>query len=807
MKATIEKFFSSYVTMIVLLILYAVLLGTATFIEKYQGTVMAKTLVYYSPVFFLLQFLMIINFIVILLRHQLLKKRKWGFLVLHVAFIIILLGALVSHIFGEEGILHLREGETSNQLVVQTSKGTHIHALPFDVELIQFTMTRYPGSSSPSSYESDLLFYVEGETQRHLVFMNNVVDMKGYRFFQASYDRDEMGTILSVNRDVAGRNITYTGYVLLVLGFILCLIGKHSRFRQLAHQLKEIRHSGKMMIGFCGLLISGTMYAHPENMPMLEAIQRYTVDPVHAAKFGALPVQSGRGRMMPVNTFSSEILRKLHKADKIGNMNSDQFLLSLISLSDMWMRVPFITYSGKEIELYYDLTAKECAYVEMFDSNGNYKLHERLESAYNKMPAQRNSFDKEIIKLDEKVNILFQLFNGGMLNLFPLEGDPNDKWYAPGEDLSGFAGQDSLFMSRIMEWYVTEIQNGMKTGDWSQADEVLGMIETYQQGKNKTLAIDPKRLEMEIRYNQLEIFRYCKIIYLILGGFLLILSFVSLFKERIWLTWGLRLLGVGVLACFCFQMVGMGMRWYIGGYAPWSNSYETMVYVAWATVAGGILFGRRSMITFALATLFAGIILFVSGLNWMDPQINTLVPVLKSPWLMFHVAVIVAAYGFFGISFLIGITHMILMIMGKPQHTPVISFRVKELTIVNEMSLIVGLALMTIGTFLGAVWANESWGRYWGWDPKETWALVTVIVYGIVIHLRLVKKLYSAWLFNLSSVIAFASVIMTFFGVNYFLSGMHSYGQNDNAGNILRIMYLAIAIVAVLGILSYKKSR
>lgn len=807
MKATIEKFFSSYVTMIVLLILYAVLLGTATFIEKYQGTVMAKTLVYYSPVFFLLQFLMIINFIVILLRHQLLKKRKWGFLVLHVAFIIILLGALVSHIFGEEGILHLREGETSNQLVVQTSKGTHIHALPFDVELIQFTMTRYPGSSSPSSYESDLLFHVEGETQRHLVFMNNVVDMKGYRFFQASYDRDEMGTILSVNRDVAGRNITYTGYVLLVLGFILCLIGKHSRFRQLAHQLKKIRHSGKMMIGFCGLLISGTMYAHPENMPMLEAIQRYTVDPVHAAKFGALPVQSGRGRMMPVNTFSSEILRKLHKADKIGNMNSDQFLLSLISLSDMWMRVPFITYSGKEIELYYDLTAKECAYVEMFDSNGNYKLHERLESAYNKMPAQRNSFDKEIIKLDEKVNILFQLFNGGMLNLFPLEGDSNDKWYAPGEDLSGFAGQDSLFMSRIMEWYVTEIQNGMKTGDWSQADEVLGMIETYQQGKNKTLAIDPKRLEMEIRYNQLEIFRYCKIIYLILGGFLLILSFVSLFKERIWLTWGLRLLGVGVLACFCFQMVGMGMRWYIGGYAPWSNSYETMVYVAWATVAGGILFGRRSMITFALATLFAGIILFVSGLNWMDPQINTLVPVLKSPWLMFHVAVIVAAYGFFGISFLIGITHMILMIMGKPQHTPVISFRVKELTIVNEMSLIVGLALMTIGTFLGAVWANESWGRYWGWDPKETWALVTVIVYGIVIHLRLVKKLYSAWLFNLSSVIAFASVIMTFFGVNYFLSGMHSYGQNDNAGNILRIMYLAIAIVAVLGILSYKKSR
>jgi len=806
MKATIERLFSSYVTTIVGLILYAFLLGAATFIEKYQGTVMAKALVYYSPLFFLLQFLMIVNFVALMIRYQLLKKRKWGFLVLHVAFIIILLGAMVSHVVGEEGILHLREGETSNQLVVQTSKGTHTHTLPFEVELIKFTMTRYPGSSSPSSYESDLLFHVDGQTQRHVVFMNNVVDMKGYRFFQASSDRDEMGTILSVNRDVAGRNITYTGYLLLVAGFILCLTGRNSRFRQLARQLKEVRNSGKVLAGMALLLLSGPVSAHPGNhMPVLEAIQRYQVHPEHAAKFGALPIQSGRGRMMPVNTFSSEILRKLHKADQIGNMNSDQFLLSLISLPDMWMRVPFIRYSGKEIELYYDLSANECAYIEMFDSNGNYKLQERLESAYNKMPAQRNSFDKEIIKLDEKINILFQLFNGGMLNLFPLEGDPNDKWYAPGEDLSGFAGQDSLFVSRIMEWYVTEIQNGMKSGDWSKADEVLGMIETYQNAKNKTLSIDPEKLKAEIRYNQLEVFRYCKIFYLILGGLMLVFSFASLFKERRWITWGFRVLGAGVFACFCFQMYGMGMRWYIGGYAPWSNSYETMVYVAWATVTGGILFARRSTITFALATLFAGIILFVSGLNWMDPQINTLVPVLKSPWLMFHVAVIVAAYGFFGISFLIGITNMVLMIVGSQQNRSLISLRMKELTLVNEMSLIVGLALMTIGTFLGAVWANESWGRYWGWDPKETWALITMIVYAIVIHLRLARGLYNPWIFNFCSVIAFASVIMTFFGVNYFLSGMHSYGQNDNAGKILMVMYLAIAIVAVLGIISYRK--
>jgi cytochrome c-type biogenesis protein CcsB len=200
-----------------------------------------------------------------------------------------------------------------------------------------------------------------------------------------------------------------------------------------------------------------------------------------------------------------------------------------------------------------------------------------------------------------------------------------------------------------------------------------------------------------------------------------------------------------------------------------------MVYVSWASVFAGLLFVRRSTITFALAILFAGIILFVSGLNWMDPQINLLVPVLKSPWLMFHVAIIVAAYGFFGISCLTGITNLIMQSIGGKKHSMLVE-RVKELTIINEMSLWIGLALMSIGTFLGAVWANESWGRYWGWDPKETWALITIVVYAICLHLRLVKKWDNVRLFNLASVIAFLSVLMTYFGVNYFLSGMHSYG-------------------------------
>jgi len=358
-----------------------------------------------------------------------------------------------------------------------------------------------------------------------------------------------------------------------------------------------------------------------------------------------------------------------------------------------------------------------------------------------------------------------------------------------------------------MDWYLGEVQTGLKDGDWAKADEVLGMIVTYQQAKNKTLDISEDRILAEIKYNKLDVFHHCKKGYLIMGGLLLVLSFISLFKKENWIKYTIWLLQTGIFVVFLFHMYGMGMRWYIAGYAPWSNSYETMVYVSWATVYAGFLFIRKSNITFALAALFGGIILFVSGLNWMDPQINPLVPVLKSPWLMFHVAVIVAAYGFFGISCLIGLTNLVMMTLAKVKNAAMLSIRIRELSIVNEMSLLIGLALMTIGTFLGAIWANESWGRYWGWDPKETWALITMVVYAITVHLRLVKKWDNVWLFSFMSVISFASVLMTYFGVNYFLSGMHSYGQNDSVNDIFMYLYAAAAIVFVLSFLSFNKFK
>jgi cytochrome c-type biogenesis protein CcsB len=358
--------------------------------------------------------------------------------------------------------------------------------------------------------------------------------------------------------------------------------------------------------------------------------------------------------------------------------------------------------------------------------------------------------------------------------LFPEPDDPDGAWYAPGDDLSVFSGQDSMFVSRIFYWYLSEVQDAIQSGDWSKPNEILDMISTYQTAKNNVPGWDKGQIVIELKYNKLEVFRWCKIGYLSLGGLLLLFSFILFFKDKRSIRRVILFVGAGVLFVFLFHITGMAMRWKIGGYAPWSNSYETMVFMAFATVMAGFLFARRSPVTFSLATLFAGIILFVSGLNWMDPQINPLVPVLKSPWLMFHVAILMAAYGFFGISFLLGLVNLLLMAFSRKMKS---AAPIQELSIINGILLIIGLILMTIGTFMGAVWANESWGRYWGWDPKETWALITMIVYAMVTHLHLLRKGDSLWLFNLCSVVAFATVLMTYFGVNYFLSGMHSYGQ------------------------------
>ena len=795
----IRQLLASYKTTIVLLLVYAFLMALATFIEKEMTTEAAKVMIYYSPVFFFLQFLLVVNFILTFIDHRFIKRRRWALTVIHFAFVVILAGALTTHVFGKEGTMHIREGETNNVMVMHTSKGVFKEELPFTLELTQFRLIRYPGSMSPSSYESDLRIHIDGEVREARVYMNNVLDLKGYRFFQASYDEDEQGTVLSVNKDVAGRNITYAGYFFLVAGFVLMFVTPNSRLNKLSRQLNELRRSAKLTVVF--LLIAFSAGAQDfTSQAVFQAVQRNAVPVEHAAEFGQLPVQFA-GRIIPMNTFSAELLRKIHKNNKIGRLNSDQFLLGILTMPQMWMQVPFIANSNEEVAKMFQLPEQHFAYAQVFDPKGNYKLLARVNEAYHKPESQRNEFDKDIIKLDEKINILFLLLNHKLLTLFPKADAPNDTWYAPGDDLSGFPEEDSLFISRTLPLYLSEVNRSLESGDWQQPNTILDSIAAFQQKADQAGHINPKKIRTEIRYNKQNIFSKTRTGYFALGLLLLMTAFLRLFKEAMWTNILSKVLVWGIFLVFLYHVYGMAMRWYISGYAPWSNSYETMVYVAWATILAGLIFGRKSDLTLATATIFGGIILFVSGLNWMEPQITTLVPVLKSPWLMFHVAVTVAAYGFFGISLLLGLSNLLILSVAKKETA---MLHVRELSIINNMSLLVGLALMTIGTFLGGIWANESWGRYWSWDPKETWALITVVVYSVVTHIHLVRKLNNDWFFNLASVMAFASVLMTFWGVNYLLSGLHSYGENEGVSEVFVYLYAILFGVIVLALVSYR---
>lgn len=792
------KFLSSYKGSIVLMLIYSFGLATATIVEKQLGTQAAKMLIYYSPLFILLQLLLAINFLIILFNSNYIKSKRWGLIIIHLSLTVILGGALTTFLFGKEGQVHIREGEKSDQMVMHTSKGVKTEKLPFVLELKDFRLNRYPGSNSPSSYESTLLVYVDNDIREVSVYMNNVLDLKGYRFFQASYDKDELGTVLSVNKDVAGRTITYTGYILLLIGFILMFLMPGSRFRKLGEQLKDIRaRADKLTFVFLLSLISLNGFSQnnwnetKHTIDIIESIKDNAIPVEHAEKFGALPVQF-RGRVMPLNTFSSEILRKIHNETNIYNLNSDQFLLSLLVNPEKWSHAKII--SGDQSYL---------SYNQFFDEGGSYSLLNQLQQIYNQPADKRNESEKDLIKLDEKVNILYQLFTHIIPGIFPHAEDPSHTWYNLGDNLSVYEFKDSVFITDSFNNYLAEVRLSLQSNDWSKPDEILNSIKEYQLSNDKASLIRPDKIEAELKYNRLNIFNYSKLGYFILGGLLLILAFIRLMNRKTWLQYASTILIIGIAAIFIYHLFGMGMRWYISGYAPWSNSYETMVYVAWATVLAGFIFGRKNILTLSLATLFGGVILFVSSLNWMDPQINTLVPVLNSPWLMFHVAVIVAAYGFFGISFLLGLTNIIIMSFNKA--SSLMALRIKELSVINNMSLLTGLALMTIGTFLGAVWANESWGRYWGWDPKETWALITIIVYSVVTHLHLVKKWNSDWLFNFTSVLGFSSVLMTYLGVNYFLSGMHSYGQTDTSSSVFVYIAIVFTIIVILGFLSYNR--
>ena len=357
-----------------------------------------------------------------------------------------------------------------------------------------------------------------------------------------------------------------------------------------------------------------------------------------------------------------------------------------------------------------------------------------------------------------------------------------------------------------MQLYFQTLRGSKISGDYSQSEELLESIKGFQNKYGKDVMPTDSKISSEIIYNRVDIFNKLYRWYLMFGLSLLLILILQIFNDNRFYNIVIKFIKYTIHVLFALNTLGLAARWYIAGHAPWSDAYESILFVAWATVAFGIIFGRKSYFTLASATFVSTIMLYVASLNWLDPSIANLQPVLDSYWLMIHVAVIVGSYGPFAIGMILGVVVLLLTIMANKKNKKAFSRKLEELTIVNELSLTIGLVMLTIGNFLGGMWANESWGRYWGWDPKETWALISIMVYAFVLHMRLIPGLKGKWIFNLMSILAFASIMMTYFGVNFYLTGLHSYASGDKVITP-DFVYYSLFFVLLLGFLSYFKHK
>ncbi len=749
--------------------------------------------------------------------------------------------------------------------------GSKNYYLPFGIRVDEFTLERYPGSMSPSSFESEVTLIDNrngGVEFSQKIFMNNVLDYEGYRFFQSSYDQDELGTILSVNHDFWGTSITYLGYFLMMLGMAITLMTKKSRFNTLRNNIKKMR--SKREIGVVLAFVTSSLFSlnvnaqnhagHNHEALKEKMTTNVVIDFEHSEKFSKLMIQDQGGRVKPIHTIASEVLRKVAGKEELNNQTASQVLLGMMYNPFQWQSVDMIKVRNPELEELLEAKDHYVSFVDFFDKDFNYILMKDVEEAKRKKPAEQDKYDKEIIKVDERVNICYMVFQGDFLRIFPKFKDENNTWFSS-VDYKQFKTHDSIFVKAIIPMYFGSIAQSIKLNDWSVADTNLKYISDYQHKFGANVIPEQSKIDTEIAYNKINIFKklfsyyglvgvlllfvlftrilgkfeYSSIInrlitqsfiYLLIASLVylissnLISSLIIVFGGIIWIVFYDKLkkiipkilgftekLLIGILfLLFLCHIGGLAARWYISGHAPWSNGYESMIYIAFVTILAGFIFSKSSKMTIAATAVLSSLILMVAHLNWMDPEITPLVPVLKSYWLMIHVAIITGSYGFLGLGALLAFMNLILMIFKTVKNKIRINDTIKELTYITEMTITVGLFMAAIGTFLGGVWANESWGRYWGWDPKETWALVIVLIYAMILHLRFIPKANGKYLFNLLALLGFSTVIMTYFGVNYYLAGLHSYAKGDPVP-VPTFVPITVAVILVVAVIAYIRNK
>lgn len=715
-----------------LYVLVIVVMAAATIVEKFHGTAVAKTTIYGAWWFIALWALLVAMAIAYIVGR---RMRRASALCLHSSFVIILLGALLTHFTARQGMVHLRLGAPTAVYYTMNSGGAsdvEERALPFQLRLDKFTITYHEGTTAVKDYITRFTL-IEGEKQTAgIVSMNHIFSHKGIRLYQSSYDEDGHGSILSINQDPWGIPVTYLGYALLFISLVWMLFDPRGAYRQLLRSPLLKKGSLTALI----LLSAVQVMATPQTLPKETA-----------EKFGRLNILYG-DRICPMQTFAIDFTKKLYGKSSYKGFTAEQVLAGFVFFQKEWSTEPIVHVKGNQLKT--QLNLPDYMTVSSFFSRsvGGYLLGPYVEAYYQ---GNRDKLHSQAADIDDKLQLIMELRRGIPLKVFPFTVKGVTRWYAPTDKLPATMERErKLYIENIFSL----LYGDLLQGHTARVNETLDKMLKYQQRYGGRSIPSPLRLKAERLYNQLPFATILFMVNLTLG---FICLFLTIFGRR--QTFAVWLMALSFVALtFC-----LALRWIISGNIPMANGYETVLLMAWLIQFTTLLTVRRFPIMLTFGFLLSGFFLLVSHLSQMDPQISHLMPVLASPLLTVHVSFIMVAYALLSLTFICGI--MAFLLRG----------RADELCLLSQIFLYPALACLGFGIFIGAIWANVSWGNYWSWDPKETWALITFMVYAVAAHPQSLPWLRRPACYHLYVTIAFLTILMTYFGVNYFLGGMHSY--------------------------------
>ncbi|MEO1927445.1 MAG: cytochrome c biogenesis protein CcsA [Nautiliaceae bacterium] len=750
-------------TTVVLALVFLIAQAYATFLPKME---IAWDIVYGKFWFEFIMWLLAINLIGVLIKYKTYKKPP--VFTLHLAVLIILLGAAITRYFGYEGQLYLRNGETKCEILVIKDKAhpsdVYQKKPDFCIKLDKFVMHKYPGSMMPSSYDSFIRVIDNNKSFKYHIYMNHILVYKGYRFYQASYFPDERGSILSVNHD-PGMWITYLGYLLLAIGFFWSMFYKKSNFMKTVRNLKN---SG--LFAFL-LVLMLPSFSKAMDLATFKSSSLKVSD-----EWSKVLVQK-MGRIEPMDTLDLDIVHKLTLKSRLHGLTYNQIVVGILTYPEVFEKLPLIYVGHPKIRKILGIKGKYASFVDFLNPDGSFKFAKEIEKIDAIPDKNRNVLQREYLKLGERFFIYETVEDASIFNLFPTPKAKmmNYKWFSVSDiqnsiKMGLMSPMDAQFYYNLFK----ELYLGLKAFDVQKTKEVREKIYELQKTYSGDIIPSWNKIEWEIKYNRMQIFPKLIGIYTLLGLVAIMLGFIEILKQKRFVKTENVIVFLGVLALL-LHTANMILRWYVAGHAPWSDAYESIIFIAWGSAFASLLFFRKSMLALGAGLFVAGMFMMVAHLNNISPQITNMVPVLKSYWLLIHVAVITSSYGFLGVGSMLGFLNLILFALRKKYPLEV---QIKQLNNIIYIALYIGLALLSIGTFLGGIWANESWGRYWSWDPKETWSLISMIVYALVIHTKMIPQMRGQFIFALLSFLSFFFILMTYFGVNFYIAqGLHSYGQ------------------------------